>query len=219
MNQVNLNPAYTGGRPDIENLVSPTAKLVLDVGCSNGTLGAAIKARTGAQVVGVELSSTMAAEASNRLDRVFVDDAAAVFATGKLAEYKFDTIIFADVLEHLVDPWLVLQTATKYLTPEGTIIASLPNIRHIDTIYNLVVKGKWPYRDRGIHDRTHLRFFTKHNIIELFNSAGLVINRIETNYRLIEKPHSLNRLAKFIALPGIRNFFAFQYLIQAQPKS
>ncbi len=219
MNQVKLNPAYTGGRPDIENLVSPTAKLVLDVGCSNGTLGAAIKARTGAQVVGVELSSAMAAEARNRLDRVFVDDAAAVFATEKLAEYKFDTIIFADVLEHLVDPWLVLQTATKYLTPEGTIIASLPNIRHIDTIYNLVVKGKWPYRDRGIHDRTHLRFFTKQNITDLFSNAGLEINRIETNYRLVEKPHSLNRWAKFMALPGIRNFLAFQYLIQAKPKS
>ena len=188
----------------------------MDVGCSNGTLGAAIKARTEANVIGVELSPTMAAEARNCLDQVFVDDAAAVFTTGKLDEFKFDTIIFADVLEHLVDPWLVLQTATKYLTPEGTIIASLPNIRHIDTIYNLVVKGNWPYRDRGIHDRTHLRFFTKQNILELFNRSGLEINRLETNYRLIEKPHSWNRLAKFIALPGIRNFLAFQYLIQAK---
>jgi len=216
MNQANLNPAYIGNRPDIESMVSTTAKLVLDVGCSNGTLGSAIKARTGAKVIGVELSPTMAAEASNCLDRVFVDDAAAVFTTGKLAEFKFDTIIFADVLEHLVDPWLVLQSATKYLTPEGVIIASLPNIRHIDTIFNLVVKGNWPYRDRGIHDHTHLRFFTKHNIIELFNSAGLKIKRLETNYRLIEKPHSLNRWAKFMALPGIRNFLAFQYLIQAK---
>ncbi len=211
-----MNPAYMGSRPDIESMVSAQARLVLDVGCSNGTLGAAIKARTEANVIGVELSPTMAAEARNCLDQVFVDDAAAVFTTGKLDEFKFDTIIFADVLEHLVDPWLVLQTATKYLTPEGTIIASLPNIRHIDTIYNLVVKGNWPYRDRGIHDRTHLRFFTKQNILELFNRSGLEINRLETNYRLIEKPHSWNRLAKFIALPGIRNFLAFQYLIQAK---
>ena len=219
MNQAKLNPAYTGGRPDIESMVPVTAKLVLDVGCSNGTLGAAIKAKTGAKVVGVELSSAMAAEARNCLDQVFVDDAAAVFASGKLSEFRFDTIIFADVLEHLVDPWLVLQTAREYLAPGGVIIASLPNIRHIDTIYNLVVKGKWPYRDRGIHDRTHLRFFTRQNILDLFGNADLVINRIETNYRLIEKPHRFNRFAQFIALPGLRDFLAFQYLIQAQLKS
>lgn len=197
-------------------MIPSTARVVLDVGCSIGVLGAAIKAKTGAQVFGIELSEEMANEAVNRIDKVFVGDVADVMCQGKLDGYKFDIIVFADVLEHLADPWAVFSTATNYLQSEGTIIASIPNVRHIDTIYNLALKGYWPYRDRGIHDRTHLRFFTRRNIIELFESAGLSIIYLKTHYRLLEKPHKLNRFARFFAFPGIRNFLAFQYLIQGR---
>jgi 2-polyprenyl-3-methyl-5-hydroxy-6-metoxy-1,4-benzoquinol methylase len=210
-----FNPSYIGPRPDIEQFVSPNAKFVLDVGCSNGRLGGAIKATTGAQVFGIELSEEMATEARTRIDRVWVGDAADIIIQGKLDEHHFDTIVFADVLEHLVDPWAVLEAATRYLTPDGTVIASIPNIRHVDTLYHLIFKGYWPYRDRGIHDRTHLRFFTKQNMIELFEGAGLKIDAIETNYRILERPHRFNRFAKFLAIPGLRNFLAFQYLVRA----
>jgi 2-polyprenyl-3-methyl-5-hydroxy-6-metoxy-1,4-benzoquinol methylase len=213
----NFNPSYVGPRPDIEQLISPDAKFVLDVGCSNGCLGGAIKAKTGAQVFGIELSQEMAKDARSRLDYVWVGDAAELMIQGKLEEYRFDTIVFADVLEHLVDPWAVLGAATQYLTPDGSIIASLPNIRHIDTLYHLIFKGYWSYRDRGIHDRTHLRFFTKQNIIELFEGAGLEIDAIETNYRILERPHRFNRFTKFLAFPGIKDFLAFQYLVKAHP--
>ncbi len=210
-----FNPSYVGPRPDIERLISPTVKSVLDVGCSNGSLARAIKATTGAQVFGIELSPEMAQEARSQLDRVWVGDAAEIILDGTLEAHRFDTIVFADVLEHLVDPWTVLAAATQYLTPDGSVIASLPNIRHVDTLYHLVMKGEWPYRDRGIHDRTHLRFFTKHTIIELFEDVGLEIDAMETNYRILERPHAFNRFAKFLALPGLRNFLAFQYLIKA----
>ena len=216
MNSADFNPSYVGRRPDIERMMPSNARVVLDVGCSVGTLGEAIKSKTGAQVFGIELSEEMANEAVNRIDRVFVGDAAEIILHGKLDGYQFDTIIFSDVLEHLVDPWGVLGKVVEYLDSGGFIIASIPNIRHINTIYNLVLKGYWPYEDRGIHDRTHLRFFTKKNIREMFVNAGLSIDKIETNYRLVEKPHNLNRFAKFVAIPGIRNFLAFQYLIRAR---
>jgi 2-polyprenyl-3-methyl-5-hydroxy-6-metoxy-1,4-benzoquinol methylase len=215
--QINFNPSYIGQRLDIERLISPDARMVLDVGCSTGTLGAAIKAKTGAQVFGIELSADMAHEALGRIDRVFVGDAAEIILQGKLDGYQFDTIVFADVLEHLADPWAVLRAAASHLQPQGTIVASIPNIRHIDTIYNLVVKGYWPYRERGIHDRTHLRFFAKQNIIELFEGAGLAIAVLETNYRILEKPARLNRFAKYFACPIVKDFLAFQYLVCARP--
>jgi 2-polyprenyl-3-methyl-5-hydroxy-6-metoxy-1,4-benzoquinol methylase len=216
MKKTDFNLSYVGSRPDIERLIFPNTKVVLDVGCSTGILGASIKAKTGGQVLGIELSEEMANEASSRIDRVFVGDAEKIVCEGMLDGYQFDTIVFGDVLEHLVNPWAVLSKAATYLHPEGTIIASIPNIRHIDTIYHLVLKGYWPYRDRGIHDRTHLRFFTRRNIVELFENAGLSIETIETNYRIFEKPHRLNRFSKFFAFPGIRNFLAFQYLIRAR---
>jgi 2-polyprenyl-3-methyl-5-hydroxy-6-metoxy-1,4-benzoquinol methylase len=216
MNPRDFNFSYIGQRPDIERLISPNTRTVLDVGCSTGVLGAAIKAKTGAQVFGIELSEAMADEALNHLDKVFVGDAAEIILQGKLDNYQFDTIIFADVLEHLVDPWAVLSASINYLNSEGTIIASIPNIRNIDTIYHLVIKGYWPYRERGIHDRTHLRFFTKQNIIELFVNAGLTIDTIETNHRILEKPSQLNRFANFFAVPIVKDFLAFQYLIKAR---
>ena len=215
MNKADFNPSYIGRRPDIEKMVPPDARRILDAGCSIGSLGAAIKAKTGSQVYGIELSEEMAQEAMNRIDKVFVGDAAEIIFQEKLDGYHFDTIIFSDVLEHLVDPWGVLGKAVEYLDPGGAVIASIPNIRHINTIYNLVLKGYWPYEERGIHDRTHLRFFTLKNIREMFVNAGLSIDKIETNYRLIEKPHRLNRYAHVFAIPGIRNFLAFQYIIRA----
>lgn len=214
--QVDFNPAYIGQRLDIERLIPLNTRTVLDVGCSTGMLGAAIKARTGAQVFGIELSETMADEALKHIDQVFVGDASQIILQGKLENHRFDLIIFADVLEHLVDPWIVLKAAKDYLNPEGIIIASIPNVRHLDTIYHLLVKGRWPYRERGIHDRTHLRFFTKQNIVELFTSAGLAIETIETNYRILEQPSPLNRFAKFFTFPILKEFLAFQYLIRAQ---
>jgi 2-polyprenyl-3-methyl-5-hydroxy-6-metoxy-1,4-benzoquinol methylase len=216
MNTEAFNPSYICQRPDIEALVYPDAKSVLDVGCSIGTLGAAIKAKSGAHIIGIELSEEMARYARDRVDEVLVGDAAEIILQGKLGSHRFDTIIFADVLEHLSDPWSVLRVATDYLAPNGAVIASIPNIRHIDTIYNLLIRGHWPYRDRGIHDRTHLRFFTKSNIVELFESAGLSIDLMKAHYRIIERPHDWNRFARFLALPGLRNFLAFQYLTRAR---
>ena len=215
MNTTNFNPSYVGKRNDILSLVPPNAKRVLDVGCSIGTLGLAIKENTGAMVVGIELSQEMAKIADQKLDKVFVGDVEEILAKKKLQGFKFDTIVFADLLEHLRDPWSVLESIVNYLEPQGILIASIPNVRHIDTIFNLVLKGYWPYRDRGIHDRTHLRFFTKRNINELFKNAGLSIDRIDANYRIIERPHRLNRFAKFLAIPGLRNLLTFQYLIRA----
>ena len=216
MSKTDFNPSYAGQRPDIERLIPPEAELILDVGCSTGILGAAVKAKTGAQVFGIELSEEMANEAIERIDKVFVGDATEIILRGELNGYYFDAIIFADVLEHLIDPWATLSAAVTHLNSRGIVIASIPNIRHINTIYNLLVKGYWPYRDRGIHDRTHLRFFTKKNIDELFEYAGLSIDIVETNYRLLEIPHRINRFARFLALPGIRTFHAFQYLIRAR---
>lgn len=216
MPETKFNPAYIGPRPDVEALVSLNARLVLDVGCSNGVAGLAIKRRTGAKIVGIEISPEMAAEANTRLDRVIIGDVSEIFNLGVLTPYRFDSIIFADVLEHLVDPWQVLLQAKQFLSSDGVIIASIPNIRHIDTLYNLFIRGYWPYRDRGIHDRTHLRFFTRKNIAELFEGAGLQIEEWKANYRLIEKPHDLNRYSYLFARFFLRDILTFQYVVRAK---
>jgi 2-polyprenyl-3-methyl-5-hydroxy-6-metoxy-1,4-benzoquinol methylase len=103
---------------------------------------------------------------------------------------QFDYIIFADVLEHLVDPWATLKHYSQLLTSGGKIIASIPNVRNLGLLYNLIIKGRWTYSDSGLLDRTHLRFFTRVEIQDLFSESGLTIEKIDFNrdhYSLIRR--------------------------------
>lgn len=212
------NPAYIGSRKDVLDLLLPDAKCILDVGCSTGVLGAAIKQDRNAVVFGIEISSDMALAASRCLERVFIGDAEDVFASGQLGCLRFDTIIFADSLEHFADPWKVLDKAIQYLKSNGTIITSIPNIRHWNTFYHLLIKKEWPYRDRGIHDRTHLRQFGQRNVAELFTGAGMTIEKWIYNYRIVERPHPINRYSKFCPIPGLRNLLIYQFLVRARQR-
>jgi 2-polyprenyl-3-methyl-5-hydroxy-6-metoxy-1,4-benzoquinol methylase len=208
-----FNPSYVGERPDILAFLPGTARAVLDVGCSVGTLGSSIRQATGARVIGIELDPAMAAVARTRLDGVLVADVSRVDFRQAFPAETFDAIVFADILEHLPEPWRVLERALEVLAPGGTVIASLPNVRHFTTILGLAFGGSWPRRERGIHDRTHLRFFTWRSIRELYEGAGLRITAVKRHYRVIERPHRLNRLAPLLAWPGLRGLLTYQYVV------
>lgn len=210
-----FNQSYVGPREDILALVPETATRVLDLGCSTGTLGQQVKQRNDAVVVGVELDSEMAEVARNRLDQVHVGDVEQMNLSEVLEIGYFDCVVFGDVLEHLRDPWAVLCSAQELLSKDGAVVASIPNVRHYSTIVSLVV-GSWPYRERGIHDKTHLRFFALKNIRELFAQAGLQITQLHRKYRILEHPHMINRYSKYLALGPLREFLTFQYLVTAQ---
>ena len=210
-----FKPSYTGPRKDVLRLVPPAARRVLDVGCGTGALGEEIKKRGDVEVVGIELDERMAAEAGSRLDGVIVADVEEGGLEKRLEPSSFDCIVFADVLEHLKDPWGVLKRMTVFMRDGGLIVASLPNVRHFTTVRSLVLGGRWPYRERGVHDRTHLRFFTLKNIRDMFGDAGLAILRVERNYRVLERFHPLNRCSKYFALPFLKDFLTYQYLVVA----
>lgn len=216
MGKNKFNQSYVGPRPDVLKLIPTGIRTVLDIGCSTGELGQAIKEKTGATVIGVDTSVEMAAVAKEKNDKVIIGNIEDQKTLEQIENKKFDVIILADVLEHLINPWQTLKKLTNFLSPSGVVIASIPNVGHLDTLYNLLINNYWPYRDRGIHDRTHMRFFTLKNIGELFKEAGLKIEKINVNYRIIETPHFINKYAKYFALPGLRNLLAFQYLIVAR---
>jgi len=215
----NFNPSYIGQRDDILKLLPGSAKKVLDVGCSIGVLGQQIKHKNSAEVVGIEVNVQMAKIAERKLDKVIIGNIQKIDLEDLLAPDYFDCIIFADLLEHLKDPWSVLKKCERFLNQNGVIISSIPNIRHYNTIINLFFKGYWPYRERGIHDKTHLRFFTLKNIKEMFQDAGLQIVKVERNYPFIEdEQHLYDRLAKYLGLFLVKDFITFQFLIVAEKK-
>lgn len=218
-NKEDFNPSYIGRRYDILNLIPATAKKILDVGCSVGELGDNIKQNRDAEVVGIEVDDQMAEVAKGKLDKVIVGDLDEINLEDFLVPAYFDCIIFADVLEHLKNPWDTLKSITSFLDDEGVVITSIPNIRHYNTLVNLLFRGHWPYVERGLHDKTHLRFFTLKNIKELFQYANLEIIRLEKSYRIIERPHQINRFSKYFAFPPLQEFLTFQYLTVAKKQS
>lgn len=209
-----FNRSYTGRRADVVGALLhaiPKPKRVLDVGCATGEVGRYLKDTTGARVEGVEMMPDMAEVASAQLDRVYGKTVEQFLASDE-ATGPYDAVILADVLEHTQDPWAILRQFAGMLSPEGRIVISLPNIRHWSTLYHLGVRGEWPYNDRGIFDRTHLRWFTHKNMVDLIQGAGLKIVDTRTNYRITEGFTRWNRFSKYAKLPLVGRFFAFQYI-------
>ncbi len=173
---------YESARPDVQSLVPASARAILDLGCSNGALGAALKARQGATVLGVELGEEYAREAEARLDRVIVADAQ-VFAAGAAPpEAPFDCLIAADVLEHLRDPWAALRGVVAMLAPGATAVVSLPNVLFWAGLLRVVRTRRWPREAQGLFDATHLRWFGEADAVELLGQAGLRDVQVHPRY-------------------------------------
>lgn len=101
-------------------------------------------------------------------------------------EEKFDVVIAADVLEHLWDPWKTLSLIGSLIKEDGEIIISLPHVGHC-AVSACLINGDFDYRDDGLLDRTHIRFFGLKNIQSLINDAGL--NILEAQF-VVKRPES-----------------------------
>lgn len=167
---------YSHTRQDLIRLVPASAKRVLEIGCGAGMTGKALKDCGVEEVVGVELQTEAGKSAMQYYDRVVIGDVEKVRLP--YGEGYFDCAIYGDVLEHLVDPWKLLQEHNLLIKPGGAIICSIPNIRYFKVTRRLVARGKWEYEDDGVLDRTHLRFFTRASIEEMLAHAGFVITKM-----------------------------------------
>ena len=199
---------YEAVRPEILERIPVRSQRVLDLGCSSGSLGSAIKARQPATVVGVELDPDYAADAEGVLDRVICADAAAALARDDLG--SFDCIVAADVLEHLIDPWAALERAVELLEPGGAAVVSLPNVRYAKTLLELVWRGRWPREDAGLFDATHLRWFTDHDARALLEGAGLRVTGMHPSYWFSGR---VLRLVEQLGRTPLQAFLAGQYVL------
>lgn len=167
-----LKGYHTVLRREILDLVPEKAKHVLDLGCGTGELGKAIKERQTCKVVGLEINKEAAAVAKKCLDDVHIDNLNRFDPA--LSPNKYDCLIFADILEHLISPWSVLKKFADALTDDGVVVASIPNVAH-PAVARQIQNGLFRYEIAGILDITHLRFFTKTSIFQLFIRANLKI--------------------------------------------
>lgn len=204
---------FSGVREDIINcLPKKNAQKILEVGAGGGDTLCRIKELGLAkEVVGFELVEI----ANSNQRRSEIDN----FIFGNIEndelpfeENYFDVIICGDVLEHLIDPWSVLEKLNKYLKYDGVAIISLPNIRHFSALKRIFINASFRYEDKGLFDKTHFRFFCKSDMIELVERSGL---RLQSVYPYFDKSPKARkiRLLNTISLGLFSDLLSGQYIL------
>jgi len=167
------------------NILPSHQKKVLEFSCGTGALGKHYKntySNTDTTYYGIEIVKEIAKEAEKNLDHVLqlnVEDTDQYLDS---LDNNFDLLIYGDVLEHLINPWDTLSAHKKLLKDDGFVCASIPNISHWSIIEDLIL-GKWEYKNAGLLDKTHLRFFTLSSVHQLFEQAGFKLLKIEPTYQ------------------------------------
>ena len=182
-------------RPEMLRFVPPGISTLLDIGCGAGDFGQILKTERNAEVWGIELNPEVANKAAHKLDRIFAGN----IETDEISlpDGYFDCIICNDVLEHLVDPWRVLSRLRSTLRKNGVIVASIPNIRFYLVMKELIMNKQWEYKNQGVLDRTHLRFFTVSGVRTLFETSGYRVITLEgiNQYDFSWKFRLMNRIS------------------------
>jgi 2-polyprenyl-3-methyl-5-hydroxy-6-metoxy-1,4-benzoquinol methylase len=217
-------PAHDVANRDVLALIHRDATRVVEVGCSSGALAKAFLAvNPGCEYVGIDIDPDYAQMASASCTRTIAAN------IELLDDGVFDTLfpsscwVFGDILEHLYDPWAVLRRIRAKLSAGASVVACIPNAQHWSMQARLNC-GALQYEEAGLMDRTHIRWFTKTTVIELFNSAGLQI--VEGGARVLQEPDRDRALVGIRALAqaigadpeqAVSNAIPFQWVVRAIP--
>lgn len=153
-------------------------KTILEIGCATGYMTRYMKEELECRVYGLEIDPEAAEVARPYCQELVIGDIEVMDLARIFSVRSFDVIIMADVLEHLKDAGKLLANLPGLLTPRGFILLSLPNGAH-GSIGLEVLDGRWQYRQLGLLDKTHLRFFDKDGITLLLDEAGFYISRLQ----------------------------------------
>ena len=196
------------------------SSIVLDCGCSSGYLGKALIQSKNCKLYGIEINYNDAITARQIYKKVWIDNLN-TFDFNKIKK-KFDVILLADVIEHLLDPKAFLKNVQSVLNKKGYIIASLPNIAHLSARLKLI-NGNFDYEKLGIFDNTHLHFYTQKTAVQLFKETNLCITYLEGSITYIPK----ETIEKFLLSAGLiskdlskivnPDSLIYQFVIKAKP--
>jgi 2-polyprenyl-3-methyl-5-hydroxy-6-metoxy-1,4-benzoquinol methylase len=176
---------------------------VLEIGCADGSFRHNLK--PDCEYWGVEPMEKMAEVAAKKIDKVLIGTYQSVI--NKIPNDYFDLIICNDVIEHMSDHDAFLQSIMAKLVIDGCIIGSVPNVRYIMNLYELIIRKDWKYRDAGILDKSHLRFFSKKSLMRTFVEHGYKIEKIRgiNPYKL--KKDSFKSIVKYFLFQLTYLFF------------
>jgi SAM-dependent methyltransferase len=189
-------PIHNNYNHDILKIMPDDLQNIVEVGCSSGALAAAYRlTNKKCRYTGIEIDPDYADSAKASCHEVICGNIEQFDDNDFLRLFPSDCWIFGDTLEHLYDPWALLQRIRPHLAPNAQIIACIPNAQHW-SIQARLNSGQFRYEDQGLMDRTHIRWFTRTTIMEMVESSGFKI--IEGFPRILDEPAREN------ILPAIR---------------
>lgn len=165
-------PAHEQHNPDLLGLLPVDAKRLVEIGCSSGALAREFKKISPAcHYVGVEIDPAYAELAKRYCDETAVLDVEGADAAFWGSNAHTDCWVFGDTLEHFKDPWRILSDIRSIIPENGCIVTCIPNVQHW-SIQAKISIGDFRYQASGLLDKTHLRWFTRKTMLEMFQQSG-----------------------------------------------
>jgi ubiquinone/menaquinone biosynthesis C-methylase UbiE len=207
----------------IFDILPNNTKKILEIGTGSGAMAKAYKSiNKNVNYVGVEIDPGYQSLSERYCDTVYLENFESPTEALLNESDDADFIIFSDVLEHMHNPWEVLRNLSKRIPDRCRILASIPNIQHW-SIQIRLLNGDFEYADSGLLDRTHVRFFTRKTMIQLFSNNGFSINQITP--RIFDFPNQdkhlsmIRKNAELLSMnveEAVIDAASFQLVIDAQ---
>ncbi|MEO8296718.1 MAG: methyltransferase domain-containing protein [Burkholderiales bacterium] len=190
-------------RQDILAIVPPDGKVIGSIGCGRGATERTL-VEAGREVHGVDVAPEAIEHAKQRLTsarQIGIDDLTPFDAE------SLDGLILADVLEHLPFAWKRLAGYAKMVKPGGWVSISTPNMRYLETLYTLAVRGDWPEQPTGTFDETHIQVMTHRRLLRWADDAGLSLDRWSKRYDNRLVPRNVYRATDYLTARIFHSLF------------
>lgn len=218
-------PAHDHHNPDLLALIPSSSSALIDIGCGGGGLIREFKKiNPEAHCVGVDIDPQYTELAKRYCDMSLMVDVDTADESFWESMKDRDCWVFGDALEHFKDPWAVLRRVHSVMPAHGCVVACIPNGQHWSLQAKLAL-GEFRYQDNGLLDRTHLRWFTRKTMIELFQQTGFTVEAGKP--RIFNEPNRekvmpyIQALAQALganAEEAARDATALQYVVRAVPR-
>jgi SAM-dependent methyltransferase len=217
-------PAHNVVNHELLSFIPANCRRVVEIGCMHGALAHAYRAvNSNAEYIGIDIDPDYAKVAERQCTKTIAGNIEELKLSVFNSLFPSDCWIFGDCLEHLRDPWALLRRIHDLIDPDGCLLACIPNAQNWNVQMRLAT-GKFFYEDSGLLDRTHIRWFTRITIIEMFQSTGWKVeNAISRNISSPNQEKYLSAIAAMAQVAGfdptiaVQDATPFQYVFKVIP--